>query len=110
MLTEGTPVIAKRNDNEKDLCNSETFIITDINTTEDYFQLAEDGGKRTLNIHFEEFQQLFYVAWCITLRKSQGCSFDHEYAIHEIGHSRFDYRAKYVAPSRSTTLGYIKVW
>ena len=110
MLTEGTPVIAKRNDNDRELCNSETFIITGINTRDEYVELTEDGGKRTLNIHFEEFQQFFYVAWCITLHKSQGCTFDHEYTIHEMGHPRFDYRAKYVALSRSTTLGYIKVW
>ena len=110
MLTEGTPVIAKRNDNDRELCDSETFIITDINTKDEYVQLTENGWKKTLNIHFEEFQQFFYVAWCITLHKSQGCTFDHECTIHEMGRPRFDYRAKYVALSRSTTLGYIKVW
>jgi ATP-dependent exoDNAse (exonuclease V) alpha subunit len=102
--------MAKKNDNLLDICNNEKFIITKIHTTEELLQLTEDGGDRILHIPFDDFQELFYVAWCITVHKSQGCTFDHEYTIHEMDHPRFDVRAKYVALSRSTTLEYIKVW
>jgi ATP-dependent exoDNAse (exonuclease V) alpha subunit len=103
-------VIARKNDRDLDLCNSESFTVTKINVKEELLEMTEEGGDRVLHIPFDDFQKLFYVAWCITLHKSQGCTFDHEYTIHEMDHPRFDARAKYVALSRSTTLEYIKVW
>ena len=109
-LTKGTPAIARKNDRDLDLCNSESFTVTKINVKEELLEMTEEGGDRVLHIPFDDFQKLFYVAWCITLHKSQGCTFDHEYTIHEMDHPRFDARAKYVALSRSTTLEYIKVW
>ena len=54
-----------------------------------------------MSISFDEFQKLFYVAWCITIHKSQGSTFNHEYTVHEMEHPRFDNRLKYVALSRS---------
>jgi len=74
------------------------------------FKIREDGEEREMSISFDEFQKLFYVAWCITIHKSQGSTFNHEYTVHEMEHPRFDNRLKYVALSRSTNIEHIKVW
>ena len=52
---------------------------------------------------------VFYVAFCITIHKSQGSTFDHPYTIHDWGHPSFDNRLKYVALSRTTKLENINV-
>ena len=62
-----------------------------------------------LDIPFNLFQRLFYVAYCITIHKSQGTTFDFPYTIHEWSHKRFDARLKYVALSRATNLENINV-
>ena len=71
-------------------------------------------------IPFDKFQHLFYVAYAITMYKSQGSTFDfyknslgvkvdYEYTIHEFTHPRFDERLKYVSLSRSSSLKNINI-
>ena len=48
-----------------------------------------------------------YVAYCITIHKAQGLSYDHAYTIHEW--HKLDARLKYVALSRCTKLEYINI-
>ena len=50
---------------------------------------------------------MFYVAYCITVHKSQGSTFRHEYTIHEF--EKFDNRLKYVALSRSSNIKNINI-
>jgi ATP-dependent exoDNAse (exonuclease V) alpha subunit len=109
-LTKGTPIIAKKNDKYINICNNECFTIVKIDLKDNFVKIKEDGGERELNILIDDFQKLFFVAWCITIHKSQGSTFDHEYTIHEMENKRFDNRLKYVALSRSTNIEHIKVW
>ena len=69
----------------------------------------EDGKEKKERIPFCDFQKLFYVAYCITIHRSQGSTFDHPYTIHEWDHPRFDNRLKYVALSRTTKLENINI-
>jgi ATP-dependent exoDNAse (exonuclease V) alpha subunit len=68
-----------------------------------------EADKRIQGIKFDDFQKMFYVAYCITVHKSQGCSSDHPYTIHEFNSKSFHNRLKYVALSRSTDLKLINV-
>jgi hypothetical protein len=105
-LVSGMPIIARKNSKELNIANNETFVISEIRHTKKVIIIEEDG--RTMEIKFDDFQHMFYVAFCITIHKSQGCSFDHEYTIHEF--NRFDERLKYVALSRATKKEYINIF
>jgi ATP-dependent exoDNAse (exonuclease V) alpha subunit len=102
-LLSGMPIIARKNCKELNICNNETFTIKEIKHTKNII-IIEDVDKKQ-EIKFEDFQKLFYVAYCITVHKSQGQSFNHPYTIHEF--ERFDDRMKYVALSRATDIKFI---
>ena len=50
---------------------------------------------QNLLININIFQEYFYVAYCITIHKSQGSTFNFPYTIHVF--NRLDKRLKYVA-------------
>ena len=71
-------------------------------------------------IPFDKFQHLFYVAYAITIYKSQGSTFDfyknsqgikveYNYTIHEFNHPMFNERSKYVSLSRITKIENIHI-
>ena len=104
-LFAGTPIIAKRNNKAFDICNNETFIILEIQNKKQQILIGDEDRK--IEIPFDKFQILFNVAYCITIHKSQGATFNHPYTIHEW--SRLDQRLKYVALSRSTNYDFINI-
>ena len=61
-----------------------------------------------MDVENDMVQQLFNPAWCITIHKSQGSTYDHPYTIHEF--DKLDGRLKYVAFSRETDIKHIRVW
>ena len=108
------PIIAKLSNKDLDICNNEMFIIKKI-TDDDIIIYEEDENfpgdpKKAINeftIPINKFQKMFYVAYCITVHKSQGSTFRHEYTIHEF--EKFDNRLKYVALSRSSNIKHINI-
>ena len=64
--------------------------------------------EKEFDILINEFQKLFYLAFCITVHKSQGSTFNHSYTIHEF--ENFDERLKYLALSRSTDKSLINIY
>ena len=109
-LLSGTPIISRVNKEDMDIYNNEIFIIKEIqHSKQNILIVDEDDKNRILNIPFNMFQQLFYVAYCITIHKSQGTTFDFPYTIHDWDHPMFDHRLKYVALSRTTQLDNINV-
>jgi hypothetical protein len=109
-LVANTPIIARKKCKDLDICNNETFVIAQVQHKTKIIKIKEEGSDRKLDIPFDDFQKMFYPAYCITIHKSQGCTFDHPYTIHEWDHQLFDERLKYVALSRSTSVSNIKVW
>ena len=107
-LTAGTPLIARVNNKDHDICNNEMWVITKINKTKGTITIKEEDGDRTMDIDNNEVQKLFNPAWCITCHKSQGSTYNHTYTIHEF--SKMDNRMRYVALSRSTKVEFIRVW
>ena len=67
-----------------------------------------EGNKTDIIfVPFEDFTKMFYVAYCVTIHKSQGQTYDHSYTIHEW--SMLDERLKYVALSRATQKKFINI-
>jgi ATP-dependent exoDNAse (exonuclease V) alpha subunit len=104
-LIVGAPVIARVNEKAIDLFNNETYTITDIDHQTQ--TITATNETQELNIPFTNFQQMCFPAFCITIHKSQGQSYDNPYTIHEW--DKLDERLKYVALSRSTDLSLINV-
>jgi ATP-dependent exoDNAse (exonuclease V) alpha subunit len=69
--------------------------------------IKDDFSDDKVTIGFNQFQHMFYLAYCITTHKSQGMTISQSYAIHEF--ERFDERMKYVALSRSTDISNINI-
>jgi len=95
---------------ELDIFNNEQFIILKNEFDKENIIIASDiDDEKIIDIPFDMFQKLFYVAYAITIYKSQGSTFDHEFTIHEWNHPLFDNRLKYVALSRTTKLENINI-
>ena len=66
--------------------------------------------NKIIDIPFDMFQRLFYVAYAITIYKSQGSTFDYPFTVHEWNHVLFDSRLKYVALSRAVSKDNINIY
>ena len=95
-LFKGVPVIAIKNKEKDGFVNSEKFVVEDIDN--DYIKLRND--EKELNIHKNNFQSLFHVAYCITSHKSQGQTIKVPYTIHDW--KLMSETCKYVSLSRGT--------
>ena len=84
--------------------NNELFTIKKIT---DKHIIIHDDDDKVIEIEINKFQRLFYVAYSITVCKSQGSTFDYSYSIHEF--ERFDERLKYVACSRSSNIKHMSI-
>ena len=99
-LVAGMPIIARKNTKEHNICNNETFKIHQVRHKTKTIIMKDEFAinDEPITIKFEQFQHIFYLAYCITTHKSQGMTIDQPYCIHEF--ERFDERMKYVALSR----------
>ena len=104
-LCAGMPVIARKNSKELNIFNNETFIIKSIKLKDKIIVVYDEGREQEVPI--PEFTKMFNVAYCITVHKSQGATFDEAYTIHEF--EQFDTRLKYVALSRATDINLINI-
>ncbi len=86
------------------ICNNEMFT---IKTIDDECITVTTEEDKEIEIPINLSQKFFYIAYCITVAKSQGSTFKHGYAIHEF--NRFDNRLKYVALSRSSDIKHINI-
>ena len=110
-LTNDTPIIARKNYKELDIFNNEQFIIKHIEFDKENITIVSDNeDKQIIDIPFDLFQRLFYVAYASTIYKSQGSTFDYPFTVHEWSHPLFNDRVKYVSLSRSTNLENINIY
>jgi hypothetical protein len=105
-LLSGMPIIARKNCKELNIANNETFTIKEIRPKSNIIVIQDDNKK--MQVKFDDFQKLFYVAYCITVYKSQGCTFNDPYTIHEF--NRYDERMRYVSLSRATKKELINIY
>jgi energy-coupling factor transporter ATP-binding protein EcfA2 len=110
-LINGTPIMARVNNKTLDIFNNETFMIANIDHKKQQIQILNDIDAdeecKSFTIDVKDFQKLFYVAYCITIHKSQGISIDTPYTIHDWRY--LDSRLKYVALSRATDIDNINI-
>ena len=102
-LCVGTPLIARRNCREYDICNNDTFNVTTLGRDE----IGIMGPEREVFVPKKQFAELFHVAYCITTHRAQGETIKEPYTIHEWG--KMDARLKYVALSRATDIKNINI-
>jgi hypothetical protein len=96
-LVKGMPIIARCTRNTLDILNNEMFTISNISDT----SIEVVNNEHTpIKIDIKDFNNLFYIGFCITVHKSQGETFSSAYQIHQW--EIFDSRLKYVALSRAT--------
>ena len=105
-LLPGMPVIARINSKGLGFVNNQSFTIKKIDQVAKVITL-KDMSDFLIEIKIDQFQQMFYVAFCTTVHKSQGETYNSEYTIHEF--ERFDERLKYVALSRATDVNLINI-
>jgi hypothetical protein len=100
------PTMKKINDLNKDELKK---IIQNINklTVENFIELIEEDSDNIILIPVNKFQSLFYIAFCITVHRSQGCTYNNKYTIHEW--FRYNNQMKYVALSRATDIKNINI-
>jgi ATP-dependent exoDNAse (exonuclease V) alpha subunit len=104
-LCTGMPVIARKNTKQLHIYNNETFTIKTIRIKENEITVEDEGREHTVPIN--DFTKIFNIAYCITVHKSQGQTFDEAYTIHEF--NQYDERLKYVALSRATDINLINI-
>jgi ATP-dependent exoDNAse (exonuclease V) alpha subunit len=103
-ICKGMPIIARKSTEEFNIMNNETFVIDKV--TSDEITIS-DKGRSPIIIPSKDFTRLFNIAYCITVHKAQGETYDFNYTIYEW--SKFSSRMKYVALSRATNKKYINV-
>ena len=101
----GTPLIARKSISELEVAKNEIWSVKYIHTEQGELTLRFDE-KEDIRITYKECIMWFLSAYCITIHKAQGDTYDDEYTIHEwnkmSGQSLFLRRLRYVAQSRST--------
>ena len=95
-----TPLIARRNCRDYEICNNDTFKV-------EWITKKDVGISGGIEIPRDKFAELFHVAYCITTHRAQGETIREPYTIHEW--DRMDARLKYVALSRSTDIKNINI-
>ena len=102
-LLENMPIISMKTDVKTGIVNNEMFNIKSIYN--DKIEITNEN--KTIEINSKDFQFLFYVAYCITIHKSQGSTFDFQFTIHEW--HKLDETLKYGALSMSTKKNLINI-
>ena len=103
ILCKNTPIISKINNIELEIVNNEQFTIDKV--SEEYIYIS--NADKQVQIEVKDFQQLIYVAYCITIHSSQGETFDGNYTIHDW--DKLNKHLRYVALTRSSNISYINV-
>jgi len=97
-LLINTPIISRVNNKKLNIVNNDMFDIIDIDIKNNILKIGSEGKNQEVPLN--EFQKLFYVAYCITNHKAQGATITGPYTIHEF--YKYDEKMKYVALTRAT--------
>ena len=97
------PIIACKNCRQYDVANNESYEIDNI-VTENIITIKNKNNEMK-NIETKDFQNLFYVGFCITAHSSQSATFSFDYCIHEF--NKLSITGRYVAISRAKQMSQI---
>jgi|GEM_PF-5489652 len=99
----GFPTIARKTiDGGKTAVNNEEFEILKIFDDRIILQSVRSDGDHKITIDFKDFVKQFLLAFCITIHKSQGQTFDTSLTIHDWSHFNMSKKLRYTAVTRAT--------
>jgi hypothetical protein len=104
-LVSGMPVICRKTCKDLDIMNNETFTIKEVQHRTNMLILENEFNQ--IEMPFDMFQHLFYVAYAITIHKSQAATIRTPYTIHEW--DKLHRRLRDVALSRATCVDNLNV-
>jgi hypothetical protein len=104
-IYKGLPIISGKNCKKYDLANGDEYIIERISSSEKYIILSDGDNEK--EIPRKVFMEYFYPAYCITVHKSQGCTFNEPYTIYNW--NKLEKSSRYVALSRGTKYEFVNV-
>ena len=108
-ICAGMPIQARINNKSLKIFNNEMYSVVSI--TDDIIkvksEIIQEDEEKEIEIPRKQFNRLFVVAFCITIHKSQGATFDKPFVIHEW--NLMDSCLKYVSYSRSSSNEFIHI-
>jgi len=102
---KGLPIIARVNNKQFDIFNSEMFTVKYYNIKTKEVHIVDEENEKVIPL--DHMTSLFYPAYCVTTHKFQGSSIDKPFTIYEW--SKMDKKLKYTAVTRSTKLNYLNI-
>lgn len=102
-LCEGMPIISRITSRKLNIVNNEIFKVVKIG--KDFIKIKNE--IKELEIPTNKINRCFYLAFCMTIHKSQGATYHEKYTIYEW--EKLDYTLKYVAMSRGTDINNIYI-
>ena len=106
ILSQNMPILCKKTNKKLHILNSEIFKVHKITST--HFTII-NGAKEKIDIDIKDFDQYFYIGFCITVHASQGETYTDKYTIYDWDFEHFGIQAKYVAMSRSNNINKIQI-
>ena len=104
LLMRGMPLIARRNNKKLNIYNNEMFTCHSIKKET---IIVKNEMDEEIEIPFNSIKYFFHIGFCITTHKSQGETYNEDYAIYEW--EQMSYTLKYVALSRGTNKNIINI-
>jgi ATP-dependent exoDNAse (exonuclease V) alpha subunit len=103
---KGLPVMACKTSDSHGFVNSDEGHIHCYD--DETVTINIDGLESYVSMSHTDFSKCFYPAYCITIHKAQGASFDFPYTIYDWG--KLDTCLKYIALSRTTKKEFVNIF
>ena len=105
MFMEELAVIARVNNKNYDIMNSEMFTVKEFDNEKNEVIITDDLNEKT--IPFDQMSRLFYPAYCVTCHRYQGSTIDKPFSIYEW--QKMDKKLRYTAVTRSTQFEFLSI-
>ena len=104
-LLVGMPIISRVNNKKLNIVNNDMYNIAEIDIENNIMRIELYGINKEIPLN--DFQKLFFIAYCITNHKVQGTSISVPYSIHEF--EKYDDKMRYVSLTRATKKCYTNI-
>lgn len=101
----GLPIMACKTNRDSNIFNGMEFVVKNIKKAG--ISVVNRKTKEIILVARDIFTTIFFPAYCVTVHKSQGATYDEEYTIYEW--NEFEKRMKYVAITRGTKIENINI-